>query len=689
MIQVIEFPNENRLLLDSNSTKIKVTSTNGSGYYFRAKIYIDDVLFDEQSWSREDNFTATKDLIKLYYSYFETAFNATFVSGLTEQTDLIKKVDITIQEYILDTDILDTSLDLPTFYIMYNVKSENFDDTTKIKVLGLEPEVLRISSTGKVVIPFYINANDEAVKVECILDDTNIIDSQTLTGITGKKVYLYQFDLASNIAYANLFFKIVISVGNDSVERIYKIIRNPHFEIKEIVFKNNFGYYIPVYFDGEFQNESGFKVETYEGFENQDIVFAVEETATYEINTGSLLINENKIINQIANSLECFFNNGSQYLPINTNQKKQLNTKDKQHLYDSTLAFYFKKGLPLDNNGFVNAPELTNLSITDDENVTFNLTKAFFETAYTNELPPARIRFPQLPLLGTLKVVLLNTEVYDVYSNIHYILADVDYFTFVSEPNDSGTPYTTCLFEISNGFIFSESAVLTININDVADVNLPPNIQPNTQELFSFFMPTVGSGSLEITGVTVSDPETDAVTLLWSLPENPTGFSITDETTFTPVVSADQTATTGVSYILRLTATDSNTNESTQDYLIVANESFVGISVSENSINGTQTTYDVALNRGIEGETIDIEFDYDVYSQDKYIAVDSDNIANETLISVLNRKQVFTKTFDASGEINFQFTIEDGGTSRENVTIKIQNPSGLVVVDKSNEEVTV
>lgn len=689
MIQVIDFPNENRLLLDSNRTIIKLTSTNGSGYYFRAKIYINDELFDEQSWSREDDFTATKDLIKLYYAYFETSFTGTFTSGLTAQTDLIKKVDITIEEYVLDSDILEASIDLPTFYIMYNVKSENFDDTSKIKVLGLDPEVLRISSSGKLVIPFYINAVSESVKVECVLDDENIIDTQTLTDITGKKVYLYQFDLDSNIAYANLFFKTVITVGNESIERIYKIIRNPHFETKEIIFKNNFGYYIPAYFDGEFQNESGFKVETYEAFDNQEVVFAVDEIANYEINTGSLLENENKITNQIANSLECFFYNGLEYLQINTNQKKQLNKQDRKHLYDTSLRFSFKKGLPVDNNGFVNAPTVTDLSITDDENVTFNLTKTFFETAYTNTLPVYSIRFPSVADLGTLKVVFLNTQVEDVVSNAIYNYDEIDYFTFVSAPNDSGTPYTTASFQLSNGFVFSESALLTININDVADVNLPPNIQPSTELLFSFFMPTTGSGSTTVSGVTVTDPESDIVTLLWSLPGLPTGFSITNETTFTPTISADQTAITGVSNTLRLTATDSNSNVSVRDYLIAAYESFSGITVTENSVNGTQTTYNVFINRGIEGETIDVEFDYDVYSQNKYIAVDSDNILGETLVNILNRKQIFTKTFDASGEINFDFIIEDAGTSRENVTVSIQNSTGLVVIDKSNEQVTV
>ena len=65
MIQIINTPAENRVLLDANNTEISIQSTNGAGFYFRALIYVDDLLFDEQGWSREDAYTAKKDLVKL------------------------------------------------------------------------------------------------------------------------------------------------------------------------------------------------------------------------------------------------------------------------------------------------------------------------------------------------------------------------------------------------------------------------------------------------------------------------------------------------------------------------------------------------------------------------------------------------------------------------------------------------
>ena len=115
MIQVINFPPANRYLLDGNNTQITVTSDNADGY-FRAKIYIDDALFDEQGWSRKDDFTATKDLLYLYNAYFKPYFLGSFTTGLLEQTNFKKKVSIVIEEKDIDTDALLGTVTLSDFY---------------------------------------------------------------------------------------------------------------------------------------------------------------------------------------------------------------------------------------------------------------------------------------------------------------------------------------------------------------------------------------------------------------------------------------------------------------------------------------------------------------------------------------------------------------------------------------------
>ena len=276
---------------------------------FVLKIYINDVLFDEQSWSRSDNYTATKDLIYLYNAYFNTVFSETFTTGLQEQTHLTRKVKITISEHLISDDSVIETLELPQFYILFNTKSCDFTDASKITVLGLDAEVMRVPKNGNIVIPFFVNAEAEALSITATLNDGTVINTQAITSFTGKRVYLYTLNLSelSSITYYHLFANVSITVGGTTLTRAYKLIRNPHFNVKEIVFQNNFGYFIPAYFDGELETTTGYKVDTYEQLDETEVVYNVDNTTKYNLNTNSLLLNENSIVNQISNALICKF----------------------------------------------------------------------------------------------------------------------------------------------------------------------------------------------------------------------------------------------------------------------------------------------------------------------------------------------------------------------------------------------
>jgi hypothetical protein len=372
MIQVINFPPENRYLLDGNNTVITVTSDNADGY-FRAKIYIDDALFDEQGWSRKDDFTATKDLLYLYNAYFKPYFLGNFTTGLLEQTNFKKKVSIVIDELDIDTDVLLGTVTLPDFYLLYNVKSALFNDINKLVVFGLNAPRMNMKKDGTIVIPFYVNAEDEDVKVTIKDNIGNTLHTQTISGVTGKKVYIYTLNLSEvTVISAALFLRATIEVGTTTTEKIYKVLRLPNYEVKEVVFQNNFGYYIPAYFDGDFENTSGYKVQSYERYDTSSAVYAVEEDGTYIVNTGGLSILEKDIVNEIANSIECFFKNGTDYKRVNTATKKSTNLKSRLNIYSEDLTFTFSAGLPFSNlnvNGSITEETVT-LELTADS-VTF------------------------------------------------------------------------------------------------------------------------------------------------------------------------------------------------------------------------------------------------------------------------------------------------------------------------------
>lgn len=349
MIQVINFPPENRYLLDGNNTQITVTSDNANGY-FRAKIYIDDALFDEQGWSRKDDFTATKDLLYLYNAYFKPYFLGSFTTGLLEQTNFKKKVSIVIEEKDIDTDVLLGTVTLPDFYLLYNVKSEIFNDINKLYIFGLKAEHMNMKKDGTIVIPFYANAETEDVKVTIYDDLDNILHTQTIADVNGKKVFIYTLNLSEvTVISSVLYLRAKIEVGTESTEKFYNVLRLPNYEVKEVVFQNNFGYYIPAYFDGDFEDVSGMKVQSYERYDTSTAVYAVEEDGTYTINTGGLSTREKEIVKEIANSIDCYFNNDGKYVPVNTATKKATNFKSRLNIYAEDLVFTFSAGLPFAN----------------------------------------------------------------------------------------------------------------------------------------------------------------------------------------------------------------------------------------------------------------------------------------------------------------------------------------------------
>jgi hypothetical protein len=360
MIQVINFPTANTYLLDGNSTPITVTSNNANGY-FRAKINIDDAPFDEQGWSRKDDFTATKDLLYLLNAYFRPYFLGQFTTGLLEQTNFKKKTSIIIEERNINTDAILGNVTLPDFYLLYNVKSAVFNDLDKLYIFGLKSSQINMKSDGVIVIPFYVNANSENVKVTIYDDLDNIIHFQGVNNVTGKKVYIYTLKLSETpLVSSILYLKAKITVGTTKFEKIYTILRLPSYEVKEVVYQNNFGFYIPAYFDGDFEDTSGYKVESYERNDTSTAVYAVKENGSYTINTGNLSIMHKDIVNEIANSIDCYFNNDGKYLRVNTETKKSTNLKSRLNNYAQDLVFSFSAGLPFLNlniNGSMNGQE--------------------------------------------------------------------------------------------------------------------------------------------------------------------------------------------------------------------------------------------------------------------------------------------------------------------------------------------
>lgn len=350
MITIVKAPTLNSILLDANNTEITITSSNGSGHYFRALISVDDVLFDTQGWSRKDAYTAVKDLVKLYNAYFTSTFAAFTANGLVEKTALKKKISIVINEHLLTTDAVVQTATLPDFYIMYNARPVLYDDTQKIQILGITPSVLQIPANGKIRIPFIVKTEAEAVVVLTKDNFGGIINTQTIASSTAKKIYQYDFDLSGVTLAANTtYFETTITCGATTTTMRYRLMLLPDFPVKELYFKNNFGYFIPVYFDGELETSNGFKIDDYQQADGTNVIFEIQEDVQYTINTGSLLADERAIVNQVANAYEVYFKINGSWQKIQTSTKKELEFRDKKHNYSQDLTFTFMKSGKVQN----------------------------------------------------------------------------------------------------------------------------------------------------------------------------------------------------------------------------------------------------------------------------------------------------------------------------------------------------
>ena len=356
MITILSAPIANRILLDGNNTVISIVSVNGANHYFRSEIYIDDVLFDEQGWSRKDGFTAEKDLKKLYNDYFKTVFEESFITGLTEQIHLKKKVLIKIKEYNLATDVQSAEIDLPVFYILYNQKPTAFDDEKKVQFLGLDADVYQVPKSGKISMPFIANCDNESATVTIKSNLGTVINTVSSGVFTGKKIFLYNFDLGQyNFEPNTLFLRAEITVGTITVFKNYRIMSLPDYSIKELAFLNNFGFYTYAYLDGQMTIDSNLDIDSYQEQDSTDKIFEINETKTYTINSGSLLTSEKELLSQIANALRSKLKIGSDWLDIVGTTKKVNRFKDRNNLYSENLTFSVKPK-SIENTGMAQPP---------------------------------------------------------------------------------------------------------------------------------------------------------------------------------------------------------------------------------------------------------------------------------------------------------------------------------------------
>lgn len=466
MIEIINSPSQESIVLDGNITKVALQSDNGVGHFFRAKIKIDGQIFDEQGWSKFDHVTAVKELLFLYHAYFKPLFNPSFLNSLNEQTHLIKKVTIEIEEKSVTTGNITQQVTLPDFFMMYNVKSALFNHNDKLKLLGVDQSEYKLPKSGKIVLPIYVNASNETFSVTVKQDNGTVLNTQSISNLTGKKVYLYTLDLSTvTIPNEALYLTATIMIGGIAIEKHYKLMRLFNYEPKEIVYQNNFGFYIPVYFDGQLKEDSGFKANSYYEYDGTKKVFEVDESVTYTVNTGSLIKSESRLVNQIANSLDVYLLEDSVYKSMQASIRKHTVKADQQNLVNTSLRLSYKAGTPLYNSESISEILIPTISTTGVKNIAFDIQKSIFEAIYNDGSPLYKIEFLSLPDKSVFMVTDSQGSA-PIELGVPYLWSEVLSFRYKGLANEFGSPYTSLNFTLFNDTSPVVSATLIINLTE-------------------------------------------------------------------------------------------------------------------------------------------------------------------------------------------------------------------------------
>jgi hypothetical protein len=624
---ISQAPLENRILLDSNNTLVSVVSENGPGHYFRAFIYIDDQLFDTQGWSRTNDIQATKDLKKLYHAYFQNEPAPVIVNALVEEPGFVKKVNITVKEYRINDDVQVDELDIPTFFILYNQNPEPFIDLDKLIWLDVQPSITQAPKDALLLFPFYANtANDNLVAT--LTTDLDVeLHTQTLTAQSGKKVYSYRLNLDTvSIPEGTLFVTVTITNGEESISKTIALMDIVNYGVKRLRFKNNFGHFMYAYIDGPLEVEHQTDPQDYETADGSERIFEIDETINFKLSTGSLLASEKPLARQLANATRVLMEFNQQWLELTNKTRKFKDFEDFEHLYITDLSFSLKGNRDVDNDALnPPAPTVGNLTVTGEEFTQFVIEKTAFTDTYSGTAQAKSIRFSEL-INGSIFRVQDGTSNNLILEQGSYTLDEIDYFTFRAPFGVTGSPIGTVLFQISDGYSWSNFGVMTVNISALEN---PPAFSMLLREQHVVFINESGVGTRTISpGIVPDDVE---LTFLWEILGSVTGATLVNDEEETVTINLDNASPS--TFQLRVTATDEFDNSLSAITTIIATQSTAGLRIANvTQLNSEETVYDLEFTDIDPEEEVSILVELVQFRAGQYALANFEELGNEQIL---------------------------------------------------------
>lgn len=689
MIELVQAPDTHRIIADGNDTLIKIRTTTSGDHYVRATIFIDDVEFLKQGWSKDDSGLCVFNLKHLYYAYFENQFSPEISTGFHTIPGLFKRVKIVLEEFMVGGVFPVSSLTLPEFHILKNHKPQVFDDTKTVQFLNLPQDKINVARDAGFRFPLFLKAG-ELLTVSVLNELGQEIFSETLQDYeTQISTYELIFEDIPVDDLDSIFVRF--STSQDQVQKKLKFINETIFPAKQIFYLNNCGFYIPAYLLGRKETNNSLAPKSYSQFDGTEVTYDVEDVKELKLNSGYGYKHITALVHAIATSIDVRVNLDGFWERVKSETKKVQDFVDNQFIYSEVLLFSRLNVANFTNdNTYALLPEVANIVKTGDENAHIQISKTEFLAAYTSIQPATRLRINSLSENGKLsyQTALGTFNITDMVANdpsklpFEILLEELIAVNYQPGYTMFGSPLDEFEYQMGPNVLWSNVGKLVMNVNDVPDANLPPNIEVNSIQEIA--LDGTGNGTTLI-DATVTDPEGDQLSILWEA-INGAPVTFDDPTLESPTITITG-GTASETYQAKITATDTVNNLITEK---IVNLQTSANMVSLTAVDGNSGYFDLKVSGGASGKTALLGFVVYAKDMESYALINYSK-SNEQILLPYSPLELAV-TFPASGELVIPVMLfipqqSSGPSSTITANIDLKEVELPQIIDSSNDSI--
>lgn len=319
MITIVKAPIENAVFLAANPLKIEIESNEVPGHYFTVSISINDVHFDTQGWSKFNDVTCIIDLEEMFSNIFSNTFTEISETQLAHHSDLLKKINIRVEEFFTTDNTVINYVDLPAFYVLNTTISQNFNHTVNLQKLSHLSNTIKLQPTSNYSLPIWINS--DTITVQLLENDIALLN-QTHNNLT-KGAYSLNFKL-SDYNFTENELTIRITNAETVLEQQIIFHNDIMYEISQLYFKNHFAIFEYIEIFGSRKSTNSFTRKKYSLSDNTEYVANTITKPTHKIYTGYLFDFEIPILEAVNYASEIYYNKNNSFIAVIPISKKAM-----------------------------------------------------------------------------------------------------------------------------------------------------------------------------------------------------------------------------------------------------------------------------------------------------------------------------------------------------------------------------